>query len=151
MLKRIIVVMFVSSACWAWNPVTDLRENVVWTFGKTAEMGTAMKIAGAGDLKSTELANSALMGIADYRFLTLSYGGTIIDRDGTQFTDTAKIGFRLNKFFDWFKNPITPEMEFLRNINIGPSFAMPLFTEPHAGALFVDFNYRFGSAGSVAK
>lgn len=153
-IKKIAVPLFVMgviallvSLCpkaHAFNPLTDLRENVVWTFGKTAEVGEAVKLCGAGDLKAGETATSMLAGIADYRFLSLSYGGTRTNRNDTNFTDTAKIGLRLNSFFGWFKNPPTPEMAFLQNINVGPSFAMSLFSSPHAGTLFLDVNYTFG-------
>lgn len=144
MKKVLLVTLFsLSSTAFAWNPVTDVRENWVWTLGKTAEVGTAVKITGAGDLKPGETALSMLAGVADYQFLTFSYGGTRINKSNENFTDTAKIGIRLTKFFDWFKNGPTEEMAWMRNLNVGPSFSMPLLSEPHAGTLFLDINYRF--------
>lgn len=135
-----------SARVYAWNPITDVRDNVVWTFGKTAEVGEAVKIAGGGDLANGETTTSVLAGIADYRWFCLSYGGTRVNHTDQNFTDTAKVGIRLNAFFNWFKNPTTPEMEFLKNLNVGPSYSMSLFSSPHVGTLFLDINYRFGSA-----
>ena len=131
---------------FAWNPITDIRENIEWTIGKEAQVGTAIKIGGAGDLDSGETTTSLLAGIANYRFMTFSYGGTRINKANSNFTDTAKLGLRLTKFFDWFKNPPTPEMELLRNVNIGPSYSIPLLSSPRNGALFLDLNYTFGGS-----
>lgn len=130
---------------FAFNPVTDIRDHTVWTFGKAAEIGTAVKFAGGGELKSGETASSFLAGIAEYRFLALSYGGTRVNKSNADLIDTAKIGLRLNAFLDWFKNAPTPEMALLRNINIGPSVAMPLLSSPHVAVWLMDINYQFGS------
>jgi hypothetical protein len=134
---------------FAWNPVTDVRENVKWTFGKAAEIGTAVKLAGPGELKAGQTATSVLAGVADYRWFSFSIGGTRVNQNDANFTDTAKIGLRLNSFFDWFTNPVTPEMAFLKNLNVGPSYAMSMFSEPHVGTLFLDINYRFGGSTIV--
>lgn len=149
-----VIVLAAMAVIWGWtnafafNPVTDIRDNLIWEFGKTAEVGTAVKLAGAGDLKSGETATSMLAGIADYRFLSLAYGGTRVNKADQNFTDTAKIGLRLTSFFDLFKNPPTPEMAWLRNLNVGPSYTMSLFNSPHAGTLFLDINYVWGSSAS---
>lgn len=143
-MKKIIALTLLSGTAFAFNPVTDVRDNLKWTLGKTAEAGTAIKLAGAGDLDNGDTTTSVLAGVFDYRWFTFSYGGTKINRANQDFTDTAKIGLRLTSFFDFFKNPPTPEMGFLRNVNIGPSFASPIFSSNRAGTLFLDFNYQFG-------
>lgn len=134
---------FIQSA-FAWNPLTDIRENTIWTFGKTAEVGEAVKLFGAGNLEPGDTATSMLAGIADYRFLSLSYGGTRINQNDASFTDTAKLGFRLTSFFDLFKNSPTPAMEWMRDLNVGPSVAVPLISRSHPVAVFLDVNYVFG-------
>ena len=111
---------------FAWNPITDVRDNLQWTFGQKAEVGEAVKLAGAGDLDRGDTATSFLAGIADYRFLTFSYGGIRVNRNDAIVTDTFKTGFRLTSFFDLFKNQPTPEMTFMRNLNIGPALSMPV-------------------------
>lgn len=133
---------------FAFNPILDIRDNLVWTVGKAAEVGEAIKIGGGGDLKVGETSTSMLASIAQYRFLVFSYGGTRVNRNDENFTDTAKVGFRLNTFFGWFKNPPTPEMAWLQNVNVGPSYAMNLINSPHVGTFFIDLNYQFGG---VAK
>jgi len=137
--------LFLTSACWGWNPITDVRDNLQWTFGKKAETGVAVKIAGAGDLEKGDTATSALAGIADYRFLALSYGGIVVNRGDAHPTDTFKLGFKLTSFFDLFKNPPTAEMEFMRNINIGPAMSMPVISRTHPVTWFLQANYEFGS------
>ena len=139
-----LLLALLPTAGFAWNPVNDVRDNLTWTFGKKAEVGVAVKVAGAGDLKKGETATSMLAGVFDYRFLCFSYGGTRVNRNAQNFTDTIKVGFKVTNFFGWFKNPPTPEMGFLQNLNIGPSFSMPVFTAPRAGTVFVDGNYSFG-------
>lgn len=128
----------------AFNLVTDLRDNIQWTFGRQAEVGTAVKLFGAGDLKAGETATSLLAGVADYRWFTFSVGGTRVNQNDANFTDTAKLGLKLTDFLGWFKNPPTPEMAFLKNLNVGPSYAMSMFSSPHTGTLFLDINYQFG-------
>lgn len=138
-----ICMMCPNRPAFAWNPVTDIRDNVVWTFGKTAEIGTAIKLGGAGDLETGDTTTSFLAGIAEYRFLALSYGGTRINKDRAEMTDTCKVGIRLAPILGWFKNPPTPEMAMLKNINVGPSLAFPIFSNPHTATWFFDFNYEF--------
>lgn len=149
-MKKLMVLLsllfFSGSAAYCWNPITDIRENVIWTFGQQAEVGTAVKLAGNGDLEVGETATSVLAGIADYRFLSIAYGGTRVNRSDANFTDTGKIGLRMTSFFDLFKHPPTPEMAWMRNLNIGPSYAISLFNSPHAGTLFLDVNFVFGGS-----
>lgn len=142
-----VFLMWPNRPVFAWNPVTDLRENVIWTFGKAADIGTAVKLTGSDtQMKDGETATSMLAGIADYRFLTLSYGGTQTNKAGTTMTDTMKVGLRLTSFFDLFTHPTTPEMAWMKNINVGPSLSLPLFSTPRVGILLLDANYRFGGS-----
>jgi hypothetical protein len=153
-LLRVLTISLISTIWWplrpaaAFNPITDFKENVQWTFGKAAEVGTAVKLAGAGDMKPGDTSTSILAGIADYRWFSFAVGGTRVNQSDANFTDTAKLGLKLTSFFDWFKNPPTPEMAFLRNLNVGPSYAISMFSSPHAGTLFLDVNYRFGGSSA---
>lgn len=131
-------------AAAAWNPVTDVRDNWQWTFGKTAEAGLAVKLAGAGDLDRGDTATNALAGIASYRFFVFSYGGIMVNKNDSKPTDTFKIGLSLQEFFGWFKNPPTPEMAILKNVNVGPAIAMPVISRSHPVTLFLQANYQFG-------
>jgi hypothetical protein len=151
-MKKLIVLallLYPLQQAAAFNPITDFRENVQWTFGKAAEVGTAVKLAGSGDMKPGDTSTSILAGIADYRWFSFSVGGTRVNQSNADFTDTAKLGLKLTSFFDWFKNPPTPEMSFLRNLNIGPSYAVSMFSSPHGGTLFLDINYRFGGTTAL--
>lgn len=150
-----LVVIFalglLSSACpkaHAFNPLMDVRDNLVWTFGKKVEIGEAVKLAGAGNLDAGDTATSALAGIADYRFMTLSYGGIKVNRQDAQVTDTFKLGLRLTSFFDLFKNPPTAEMAFMRDLNVGPALSCPVIARSHPVTLFLDLNYTFGTSGT---
>lgn len=150
-MKRMLVIagflmMLPLRPAAAFNLIDDVREKLVWTVGQNAQIGTAVKLAGSGDLEVGETATSFLAGIAEYRFLVFSYGGTRVNRRDADFTDTAKVGFRLNTFFGLFKNPPTSEMAFLQNVNIGPSFAFNMISSPHTGTLFLDLNYEFGGS-----
>lgn len=152
-MKKLLIIsllVFVSSYTFAFNPIVDVRDNLIWTAGKSAEIGEAIKVGGGGDLAVGETSTSFLASIAEYRFLVFSYGGTRTNRNDANFTDTAKIGFRLNSFFGLFKNPPTQEMSFLQNVNIGPSYAMNLLSSPHVGTFFIDLNYTFGHASNPA-
>jgi hypothetical protein len=147
----IVAAMFLMGIrqAFAWNPIADVRDNLLWTFGKTAEAGIAVKLAGAGDLQPGDTATSALAGIADYRFLTFSYGGIVVNRADAKPTDTFKIGFRLTSFFDLFKNPPTPQMTFLRDVNVGPAISSPIISRTHPVTLFLEANYQFGGSPTV--
>lgn len=135
----------------AFNPVTDFQGNWVWTLGKQAEVGTAIKLWGDGDLDNGDTTTSLLAGIGEYRALVASYGVTRTDKAGANPTDTFKLGLKATYFFDWFKNPPTAEMAWMRNINAGPSIAMPLIGKNHPVALFFDLNYQFGGPSTVVQ
>lgn len=148
-LAKLLLVLAVCSLwpnrpVFAWNPLTDVRDNLQWTFGKKVEAGLAVKLAGAGDLERGDTATSALAGIFDYRFLAFSYGGIRVNKNDANVTDTAKLGYKVTSFFDWFKNPPTPEMAWMRNLNIGPALSMPIIARKHPVTLFLDINYQFG-------
>lgn len=124
----------------AFNPITDIRDNLVWTFGKDAQAGRGY------DFSAKKWDDSALAEICTYRFLSLSYGVTFLDTNSSG-TDTLKLGILSNFFFGLFKNQPTPAMAWMENLNIGPSFAIPVFSGStgHKGVLLLDMNYRFGS------
>jgi len=126
----------------AFNPITDVRDNVVWKFGQSAQAGSGY------DFSSKRWDSSALAEIAEYRFLSLSYGATWLDPDSSKATDTVKIGFLSSFFFKMFTNKPTPEMAWMLNLNIGPSYAMPVFSGStgHRGVFLLDLNYRFGAS-----
>lgn len=125
----------------AWNPVTDVRDNVVWKFGQSAQAGSGYDFAGK------HWDTSALAEIAEYRFLSLSYGATWLDANSNKATDTIKIGFLSSFFFSMFTNKPTPEMAWMMNLNVGPSIACPVFSGStgHKGVFLFDINYKFGS------
>jgi hypothetical protein len=154
-LPVLVIALAVIALCagiqmaFAWNPLTDVRDNLIWTFGKTADAGIAVKVAGAGDLEPGDTATSALAGIADYRFLTISYGGIRVNKNDAKVTDTFKTGLRLTSFFDLFKNPPTQEMSFMKNINIGPAISVPIISRTHPVTLFLEANYQFGGTPIV--
>jgi hypothetical protein len=152
-MKRIILLVVVfmlwsNKPVFAFNPITDFRDNLQWTFGQSAEVGEALKLWGDGDLENGETTSSLLASIAQYRFMVFSYGGTRTNKNDANFTDTAKFGFRLTSFFDLFKNPPTAEMAWMRDLNIGPSIAVPLISKDHPVALFLDINFQFGRASN---
>ena len=147
--NALLAVSLLSGSALAFNPLTDIQEKTVWTFGKTAEVGTAVKLGGGGNLDRGATTSSFLAGIAEYRFLALSYGGTRVNSNDATLTDTAKLGIRLGPILGWFKNAPTPEMSILKNLNIGPSFAMSLLSSPHQGTWFFDLNYQFGGSPST--
>ena len=144
-----MALVYGTERAFAWNPITDVRDNLIWTFGQKAEAGIAVKLAGAGDLEPGDTATSALAGIADYRFLSFSYGGIVVNKNDAKPTDTFKIGFRLTSFFDLFKNPPTPQMTFLRDVNIGPALSCPVISRTHPVTLFLEANYAFGGTSVV--
>lgn len=143
-MRLFVALMLLCPSLYAFNPITDVRDNWKWTFGEQAEAGTAIKLWGGSDIDAGRTASSFLAGIADYRFLKFSYGAIRDNISGANLGDTFKVGVKLSGFFDWFKNPPTESMSFLKNFNIGPAYSIPVFTAPHAGILFIDFNYVFG-------
>ena len=147
-MKRLIsvsaLILSIPWHCWAWNPITDIRDNLQWKFGQAAEAGIAVKLTGAGDLEPGDTATSALFSIADYRFLTFSYGGIRTNKEDAKTTDTFKVGLRVTKFFDFFANKPTLEMEWMRNLNVGPAISSPIIARSHPVTLFIEANYLFG-------
>jgi hypothetical protein len=90
-----------------------------------------------------------MFGIFDYRFIEESYGAIYDPSGGGRLGDGLKTGFKLNYFLGWFKNPSTPLMKALQNINVGPLLTVPVLSSPHpfnAIDLWVEANYRFGSS-----
>lgn len=139
-----VFLMWPVRPAFAWNPVTDVRDNLKWTFGQKAEAGIAVKIGGAGDLERGDTATSMLAGIADYRFLAFSYGGIRVNTNDAKVTDSFKVGYKITSFFDLFKNPPTPEMAWMRNVNFGPVMSMPVIARKHPITWFLEANYSFG-------
>jgi hypothetical protein len=144
-LIGVFALLSIIGARWAcaFNVVTDVQQNVKWTFGQTAQ-------AGEGYNFSTKTWDaSALAEIAEYRFLSFSYGGTQVQAGSSQATDTFKLGLLSNFFFNWFTNKPPSTMAWMENLNIGPSFAIPVFTGTtgHKGTFLLNMNYRF-SGGS---
>jgi hypothetical protein len=131
-----------SQMAQAWNPWTDLTQNVVWKLGQSAQAGEGYNFT----TKTWD--TSALAEVAEYRFLSFSYGGTQINGDSSAATDTFKVGVLSNFFFGLFKNQPTPEMAWLENLNIGPSYAIPVFSgnTGHKGTFLLDVNYRFSGS-----
>lgn len=131
----------------AFNPITDVQQNLTWTLGEQAELGTAYKIAGSGDFKIGNRGDSAMFGIADYRFLKFSYGAIANPDNGEKIGDGFKTGLMLNYFLGWFKSPQTPAMQVLQNINIGPTVTIPLLsnsTPLKYPSVWIEANYQFG-------
>lgn len=130
----------------AFNPVTDVQDNLRWTLGEQASLGTAYKIGGSGDVKVGERGDSVMFGIFDYRFLKESYG-VIKDANGSNVGDGLKTGLMLNYFLGWFKSPQTPAMQVLNNVNIGPTFTIPVLTDSQPlkhPSVWLEANYQFG-------
>lgn len=121
---------------FALNLLTDIEENTQWTLGQQASGGTAI------NLKTGSLSASALAGIAGYRMLSFWYGGTMVNPSDGSMTDTAKIGLNLGYLLKNFTNQ-PPAL--IKNLVIGPSFAMGLISAPRVGTFLFDCNYRFGS------
>jgi hypothetical protein len=120
----------------AFNVVKDIRENVKWEFGQAAQAGQGY------DFSSKKWDVSALAEIAEYRFLSASYGATFLDANSSKATDTFKVGILSNFFFKLFTNPPTPQMQWMQNLNIGPSYAIPVFSgnTGHRGVLLLDIS-----------
>ena len=132
---------------FAWNPVTDVQDNLLWTLGEQAQIGTAYKLAGGGTVGNGQRGDSVMLGIFDYRFTKLSYGMISDPQNGSRIGDGLKGGIQLNYFLNWFKSPQTPAMALLKNVNIGPVFTVPLISTSkpfQGGALWLEANYSFG-------
>lgn len=156
-MKKLIRVLWLMGllpvAAAAWNPITDVQQNLVWTLGEEAALGTAYKIAGSGPIAIGKRGDSAMLGIFDYRFIKLSYGAISDPDNGSKIGDGLKTGLMLNYFLGWFKSPQTPAMQMLQNINIGPALSFPLLTESRPlkyPSIWVECNYKFGGNKTVA-
>lgn len=131
----------------AFNPILDVQDNLRWTLGEQAALGTAYKIGGSGDVKIGQRGDSAMFGIADYRFVKFSYGAIANPDNGEKIGDGFKTGLMLNYFLGWFKSPQTPAMQLLNNINIGPAVTIPLLSDAQPlkhPSVWVEANYQFG-------
>lgn len=149
-MKKIIVLSLLLgwplTPAMAWNPIRDVQENLKWTLGEQAALGTAYKLAGGGEYENGKRGDSAMFGIFDYRFLKTSYGAISNPENGSKIGDGIKAGLKLNYFLGWFKSPQTPVMALLNNINIGPTYTVPLLTSPRNGILWLEANYSFEKA-----
>ena len=136
--------LLLGTQAFAWNPVTDIRNNVVWTFGKAADGGSGY------DFSAKKWRASALAEIVEYRFLAASYGATFFNERTPEAVDTFKVGLLSNFFFNLFINKPTPEMAWMQNLNVGPSYAIPVFSGEtgHKGVFLLDINYRFGGVSA---
>ena len=145
LIKASIVLALLSGTAFAFNPITDIRDNVIWKFGQSAQAGEGY------DFSAKKWDSSALAEIAEYRFLSLSYGATWLDADSNQATDTIKLGILSSFFFKLFTNKPTPQMQWMENLNIGPSYSMPVFSKStgHKGVVLLDINFTFGGASAV--
>lgn len=150
-MKKLIVtlmlLLFPFTPAMAFNPVTDVQDNLKWTLGDQAAMGTAYKIGGSGEVKVGQRGDSVMFGIFDYRFIKESYGAIKNPNDGSKIGDGLKTGFMLNYFLGWFKSPQTPAMQLLNNINIGPTITIPLFSDSKPfqhPSVWLEANFQFG-------
>jgi hypothetical protein len=151
-MKRLIIIaslLTIAGAfnAYAFNPITDVQDNLVWTLGQQAALGTAYKIGGSGPVQVGQRGDSAMLGIFDYRFTKVSYGAISNPQDGSKIGDGLKCGLMLNYFLGWFKSPQTPAMQVLNNINIGPTVSIPLLTDAHPlkyPSVWIEANYQFG-------
>lgn len=146
-MAAIFLALTVTQNVHAFNPITDVQENLRWTIGEQAQLGTAYKIAGNGPVDTGHRGDSVTLGIFDYRFFKEGY--TVINdpASGGHLGDGLKTGLQLNYFLGWFKSPQTPAMQLLNNINIGPVVTVPLFSESkpfQAIDLWIEGNWQFG-------
>ncbi len=142
-MKRLIigiVSFFVIARAQAFNLIKDVEQQTTFPIGQAASAGTAV------NLRNGTLAASFLGEIANYRMLSLWYGGTYVNARDNSLTDTAKVGLNLGYFFGSFTNK-PPAL--LMNLVIGPSFAMSLISTPRVGTPFFDVNYRFGGTTAL--
>lgn len=151
-MKKIIAILTISliSPIWsayAFNPVTDVQDNLKWTAGDQAQLGTAYKIAGSGPVETGHRGDSVTIGLFDYRFIKEGY--TVINdpASGGRLGDGLKTGLMLNYFLGWFKSPQTPVMQALNNVNIGPVLTVPILSASkpfQAFDLWIEANWQFG-------
>ncbi len=131
----------------AFNPVTDVQDNLIWTAGSQAQLGTAYKMVGSGPVERGHRGDSLTLGIFDYRFIKEGY--TVINdpSSGGRLGDGLKTGLMLNYFLGWFKSPQTPIMQALNNVNVGPVITVPMFSasKPFREVdLWLEANWQFG-------
>jgi hypothetical protein len=146
-MKKTLALLLICGNAFAFNPVTDIQDNLKWTLGEQAMLGTAYKIGGSGDFKIGDRGDSAMFGIFDYRFTKISYGVITNPQNGEKVGDGLKGGLMLNYFLGWFKSPQTPAMQLLNNINIGPTVTIPLLSDPQPlkhPSVWIEANYQFG-------
>lgn len=142
-----MVAIWGAERAFAFNPITDVQQNLKWTLGEEAALGTAYKIGGSGAVKIGQRGDSAMLGIFDYRFTKVSYGAISNPQDGSKIGDGLKVGLQLNYFLGWFQSPQTPAMQVLNNVNIGPTITIPLLTDSTPlkhPSIWMECNYRFG-------
>ena len=135
----IMAVVYAAEKSFAFNLATDIRDNVTWKFGQAATAGEGY------DFAAKKWDSSALAEIAEYRFLSLSYGATFLDANSANATDTIKVGLLSSFFFKLFANQPTPQMAWMENLSIGPSYAIPVFSGStgHKGVFLLDVNFKF--------
>ena len=129
-----------ASSVYAFNVVTDVEQNATFPIGQAASAGTAV------NLKTGGLSASFLAEVANYRMLSLWYGGTYVNSGDTSLTDTAKIGLNLGYFL---RNFVHQPPALLANLVVGPSYAMSMISTPRVGTPFFDVNYRFGGTTAL--
>lgn len=143
-MNKIVLLMLLAFPAYAYNPITDIEQNTTFPIGQAASAGTAV------NLRTGETSTSMLAEIAVYRnMLALSYGGTRVNKADANFTDTAKVGLNLSWVFSKFTNQLPAQAQFLKNLNVGPSFAINLIGGPRKGVPFMDINYVFGNGGTA--
>lgn len=143
----VLAISLLKTNALAFNPLTDVQDNLRWTLGEQAALGTAYKIGGSGETKIGQRGDSVMFGIFDYRFIKESYGAISDPQNGNKIGDGLKTGLMLNYFLGWFKSPQTPAMQLLNNINIGPTITIPLLTDPQPlkhPSVWLEANYQFG-------
>lgn len=132
---------------FAFNLWEDVQKETQWTLGSSVAAGTsvALRHDDSSGLQGGEFVGSALAQVSSYRFLSLWGGGTFIPQadKSLKAVDTVKVGFNLAYLFKGFANQ---PPEFIKNLVVGPSLTMPLFTTPHVVIPFFDLNYQFGGA-----
>jgi hypothetical protein len=117
-----------------------IDQKTTFPVGQAASAGTSI------NLRNGQTSTSMLGEIADYDgMIALWWGGTRVNQTDANFTDTFKMGLNLSWVFSHFTNPLPPSGQWLKNINLGPSFAMNLTGSPHVGTPFFDVNYVFQS------
>lgn len=142
LLALALVVCFVAPS-YAVNPLKDFLENTTFPIGEAASVGTAV------NLRNGETSTSVLAEVMDYRMFAFSWGGTRVNTNDANFTDTGKVGLKLAWVFSQFSNSLPASASFLQNINLGPSVAMNLLSNPHVVTPFFDVNYTFGGGSKV--